>query len=218
MATLKQSLYNLVKVNEAIKDHTKNLMFYQELGVLENATQDEINKAYREQLIKCHPNKLHQQLGLNENTSQDEIKSIYRKKSLLLHPDRNVNLDEATRKEKEEQFKIIAKAYEFLASEDTEKICKLALEDYKNLNDQYTNVNHFKIISRAYQVLSNEDTRKELDEKLDTWRKIGVTCIVLYPVINVGIIGTKLYVGYKAISYGWYAATSLVAGFVGLFI
>ena len=47
-------------------------------------------------------------LGINKNSKDSEIKKAYKKMCLKYHPDRNLN----NKKESEEKFKEISKAYE----------------------------------------------------------------------------------------------------------
>jgi len=58
-------------------------------------------------------------LGVSKGVSQDEIKNAFRKKAIKLHPDRHVSKSEAERKQFEEQFQEVQKAYNVLS--DPEK-------------------------------------------------------------------------------------------------
>jgi curved DNA-binding protein CbpA len=53
-------------------------------------------------------------LGLKNNVSLVEIKNTYKKLVLIYHPDKNVNDKEQMRKEKEQKFRDIQEAYEYL--------------------------------------------------------------------------------------------------------
>ena len=58
-------------------------------------------------------------LGLDKDCTNEQIRKSYLKLSLRLHPDKNTNLDEASKKLKEEEFKYVKLVYTFLVGNRT---------------------------------------------------------------------------------------------------
>ena len=54
-------------------------------------------------------------LGIQKNASESEIKKAYRKLAAKYHPDRQQNKSDKEKKEAEEKFKEVTRAYEVLS-------------------------------------------------------------------------------------------------------
>ena len=88
--------------------------------------------------------KLYNILGINKSASSSEIKKAYRKLAMKWHPDRNKN----NKKQAEEKFKEIGKAYEILSNPEKRKIYeKFGEEGLKHRNS--TGGNPFDIFESA---------------------------------------------------------------------
>ena len=61
---------------------------------------------------------LYEILGVSKTASDDEIKKAYRKLAITLHPDRFANATDKEKKEAEDKFKEINKAYEVLGDKE----------------------------------------------------------------------------------------------------
>ncbi len=61
---------------------------------------------------------LYEILGVSKTASDEEIKKAYRKLAITLHPDRFTNASEPEKKQAEEKFKEINKAYEVLGDKE----------------------------------------------------------------------------------------------------
>ena len=89
--------------------------------------------------------KLYNILGINKSASSSEIKKAYRKLAMKWHPDRNKN----NKKQAEEKFKEIGKAYEILSNPEKRKIYeKFGEEGLKHRNS--TGGNPFDIFEQMF--------------------------------------------------------------------
>ena len=61
---------------------------------------------------------LYEILGVSKTASDDDIKKAYRKLAITLHPDRFANASDSEKKQAEEKFKEINKAYEVLSDKE----------------------------------------------------------------------------------------------------
>ena len=72
--------------------------------------------------------KYYEKLELQDNASDDEVKKAYKKLAIKYHPDKQANKSEEEKKEAENNFKIIAEAYEILTNKD-----KYAQNNFNNI-------------------------------------------------------------------------------------
>lgn len=81
------------------------------------------------------------ELGVDSTASKDDIKKAYRKLALKYHPDKAINMD---KKEAEDRFKNISRAYEVLSDDEQRK--KYDQFGEAGLNQQNMNFQHFNDI------------------------------------------------------------------------
>lgn len=98
-------------------------------------------------------------LGVNKNSNENEIKKAYRKMSLKYHPDRNLE----NKKECEEKFKEISKAYQILS--DSEKRKNYDLYGDENMQNMgmpnMSEFNPFDLFSNVFGGNNFKDRHKE---------------------------------------------------------
>lgn len=66
-------------------------------------------------------------LGVNKTSSPHEIKKAYKDLALIYHPDKSINI--LKKKENEEKFKMINKAYETLSNQEKRKQYDLSFQN-----------------------------------------------------------------------------------------
>ena len=98
-------------------------------------------------------------LGINKNSNDAEIKKAYKKMCLKYHPDRNLD----NKKESEEKFKEISKAYEVLSDSQKKKHYDLYGEEGINNagNSNMGDFNPFDLFSNVFGGAQFNNRKKE---------------------------------------------------------
>jgi len=106
-------------------------------------------------------------LEIDKNVAQDDIKKSYRNLSLKWHPDKWASKSESERKQAEEKFKEINKAYQILSDPETRNMYDIYGEDFESMgfggNDTSSNADE---IRREYA--EAETKKQELKKQMLT--------------------------------------------------